>query len=107
MITTSSKFREANPKAYHAFIEAEKEAIDTINKDKRAASKAYLDAANDTKNSVDDIYAMISDKDYAYALQPQKVFRTAHFMAKIGSIKQAPASIDDLFFGDIPGLKDD
>ena len=107
VITTSSKFREANPKAYHAFIEAEKEAIDTINKDKRAASKAYLDAANDTKNSVDDIYAMISDKDYAYALQPQKVFRTAQFMAKIGSIKQAPASIDDLFFGDIPGLKDD
>jgi NitT/TauT family transport system substrate-binding protein len=107
VITTSSKFREANPKAYHAFIEAEKEAIDTINKDKRAASKAYLDAANDTKNSVDDIYAMISDKDYAYTLQPQKVFRTAQFMAKIGSIKQAPASIDDLFFGDIPGLEGD
>jgi NitT/TauT family transport system substrate-binding protein len=107
VITTSSKFREANPKAYRAVIAAMKEAIDTINKDKRAASKAYLDAANDTKNSVDDIYAMISDKDYAYTLQPQKVFATAQFMAKIGSIKQAPASIDDLFFGDIPGLKGD
>src|SRR5215468_6960914 len=105
VITTSSKFREANPKAYRAFIAAMKEAIDTINKDKRTASKAYLEAANDTKNSVDDIYAMISDKDYAYTLQPQKVFATALFMAKIGSIKQAPATIDDLFFGDIPGLK--
>ena len=84
-----------------------KDAIDTINKDKRGASKAYLEAANDTKNSVDDIYAMISDKDYAYTLQPQKVFATALFMAKIGSIKQAPASIDDLFFGDIPELKGD
>src|ERR1700741_1456185 len=107
VITTSSKFREANPKAYRAVVAAMKEAIDTINKDKRAASKAYLDAANDTKNSIDDIYAMISDKDYAYTLQPQKVFATAQFMAKIGSIKQAPASIDDLFFGDIPGLKGD
>jgi NitT/TauT family transport system substrate-binding protein len=107
VITTSSKFREANPKAYHAFIAAMKEAIDTINKDKRTASKAYLEAAHDTKNSVDDIYAMISDKDYAYTLQPQKVFATAQFMAKIGSIKQAPASIDDLFFGDIPELKGD
>jgi hypothetical protein len=50
---------------------------------------------------------VISDKDYAYTLQPQKVFATAQFMAKIGSIKKAPASINDLFFGDIPGLKGD
>jgi len=107
VITTSGKFREANPKAYRAFIAAMKEAIDTINKDKRAASTDYLEAAHDTKNSVDDIYAMISDKDYAFTLQPQKVFATAQFMAKIGSIKQAPTSIDDLFFGDIPGLKGD
>src|SRR5689334_22952997 len=107
VITTSAKFREANPKVYRAFIDAEKEAIDTINKDKRAASKLYLEAAHDTKNTVDDINTMISDKDYAYTLQPQKVFATAQFMAKIGSIKKAPASIDDLFFGDIPGLKGD
>jgi NitT/TauT family transport system substrate-binding protein len=107
VITASSKFRETNPKVYRAFIAAEKEAIDTINKDKRAAAKFYLEAANDSKNTVDNINAMISDKDYAYTLQPQKVFATAQFMAKIGSIKQAPASIDDLFFGDISGLKGD
>jgi len=107
VITTSAKFREANPKAYRAVVDAIKDAIDTINKDKRAASKFYLEAANDTKNTVDDINAMISDKDYAFTLEPQKVFATAQFMAKIGSIKQAPASIGDLFFGDIPGLKGD
>src|SRR4249920_3060597 len=107
VITTSSKFREANPKAYRAVVDAIKEAIDTINKDKRAASKFYLEAVHDTKNTVDDINAMISDKDYAFTLQPQKVFATAKFLAKIGSIKKAPASIDDLFFGDIPGLKGD
>ena len=90
-----------------AFIDAEKEAIDFINKDKRAASKFYLEAANDTKSTLDEIYGVISDKDYAYTLQPQKVFATAQFMAKIGSIKKAPASINDLFFGDIPGLKGD
>ncbi|MFZ0402235.1 MAG: hypothetical protein WAL03_14260, partial [Pseudolabrys sp.] len=79
---------------------------DTINKDKIAASKLYLEAAHDTKNSVDDINAMISDKDYAFTLEPQKVFATAQFMAKIGSIKKAPASINDLFF-DIPEMKGD
>jgi NitT/TauT family transport system substrate-binding protein len=107
VITVSAKFREANPKAYRAFLDAQKEAIDTINKDKKAAAKLYLEAANDTKNSVDDITAIIGDKDYAYTLQPQKVLATAQFMAKIGSVKQTPASINDLFFDDIKDLKGD
>ncbi len=107
VITASNKFREANPKAYKAFLDALKEAIDTINKDKRAASRIYLQAANDTKNSVDDINTMISDKDYAFTLQPQKVLKTAQFMATIGSIRQSPAAIRDLFFDDIRDLKGD
>src|SRR5581483_2932489 len=78
VITASAKFREANPKAFKAFVEG-------------------LTEANDMKNSVDDINAIISDKDYAFTLQPQKVLATAQFMAKIGSIKQRPASIDELF----------
>jgi NitT/TauT family transport system substrate-binding protein len=100
VLTGTAKFREANPKAYKAVFEALSEAITTINKDKRAAAKLYLDVAHDTKNSVDDIMTMIGDKDYAYTLRPDKVFATAQFMAKIGSIKQSPASIDDLFFPD-------
>ena len=46
---------------------------------------------------------MISHKDYAYTLNPQKVLPTAQFMAKIGSIKKSPAKIDDLFFDGIKG----
>jgi NitT/TauT family transport system substrate-binding protein len=107
VLTTSAKFRDANPKAYKAFYEALGEAIATVNKDKRAAAKLYLEVARDTKNSVDDILAIINDKDYAFTLQPQKVFATAQFMAKIGSIKQAPGSIDDLFFPEGKGLKGD
>src|SRR5690242_3299871 len=79
VITASGKFREANPKAYRAFLDALKEAIDTINKDKPAAAKLYLEAAHDTKDTVENITAIISDKDYAYTLQPQKVLATAQF----------------------------
>jgi NitT/TauT family transport system substrate-binding protein len=106
VVTTTTKFRDANPKVYRAFLAAQKEAIDTINKDKRAAAKAYLDIAKDTKNTVDDIYAMINDKDYAYTLSPEKVFKTAVFMAKVGTIKDKPDNWKDLFFPeihDIPG----
>jgi NitT/TauT family transport system substrate-binding protein len=39
VVIASSKFHDANPKVYKAFLAAQKEAIDTINKDKKAAAK--------------------------------------------------------------------
>src|SRR5439155_19687326 len=71
VIAASTRFREANPKVYKAFYEALNEAINSVNRDKRAAAKIYLEQAKDTKNSVDDIYAMINAPDYAYTLMPQ------------------------------------
>jgi NitT/TauT family transport system substrate-binding protein len=107
VIATSTRYRDANPKTYKAFFDALKEAIDMINKDKRAASKVYLEQAKDTKNSVDDILAMISAPDYAFTLTPQKVYKTAEFMNKIGSIKSKPASWKDLFFPEVHNLPGD
>ena len=107
VIATSTKYRDANPRTYLAFLSALKEAIDSINKDKRVAAKVYLDQAKDTKNSVDDIFAMINAPDYAFTLTPQKVYKTAEFMNKIGSIKSKPASWKDLFFPEIHGLQGD
>ncbi len=107
VIAASTKYREANPKSYKAFFDALKEAIDTINKDKRAAAKVYLEQAKDTKNTVDEIYAMISAPDYAFTLMPQKVGKTADFMYKIGSIKTKPASWKDLFFPEVHNLPGD
>jgi sulfonate transport system substrate-binding protein len=98
LITTTTKFRQANPNVTQAFSNAMQEAIKIINDDKRAAAKLYLELANDRKNSVDDILGVISDKDYAFTLRPQKVLKTAEFMAKIGTVKQAPKSIGDMFF---------
>ncbi|HWZ71762.1 MAG TPA: ABC transporter substrate-binding protein [Casimicrobiaceae bacterium] len=107
VIAASTKFREANPKAYKAFYDALDEAIRTINNDKRAAAKIYLEQAKDSKNSVDDIYSMINAPDYRYTLTPQKVGKTAEFMYKIGSIKTKPASWSDLFFPEVRGLPGD
>jgi NitT/TauT family transport system substrate-binding protein len=107
VIATSTKFREANPKLYTAFYDALNEAINIINRDKRAAAKVYLEQAKDTKNSVDDIYAMINASDYAYTLTPQKVGKTADFMYKIGTVKTKPASWKDLFFPEVHNLPGD
>ena len=107
VVITTTKFHDGNPKLYKAFLAAQKEAIDTINADKRKAAQAYLDIANDKKNTVDDIFAVINDKDYAYTLSPEKVFKTAVFMAKVGSIKDAPATWQDMFFPDIHNIPGD
>src|SRR4051794_34640442 len=107
VIAASAKYRDANPKSYKAFYDALKEAIDSINKDKRAAAKVYLEQAKDTKNSVDDIYNIINASDYAYTLTPQKVYRTAEFMTQIGTVKRKPASVKDLFFPEVQNLPGD
>ena len=107
VVTASSKFREANPKVFKAFYDALNEAIGIINNDKRAAAAAYLRLANDQKSTIDEIYGIISDKDYHYTLQPQKVLATAQFMAHIGSIRKAPTKIEDLFFPESSDLKGD
>lgn len=107
VIAASTKFRDANPKSYKAFYDALKEAIETINKDKRAAAKVYLEQAKDSKNTVDDIYAMISAPDYMYTLAPQKVGKTADFMHKIGAIKNKPSSWKDFFFPEVHNLPGD
>ena len=107
VVVTTTKFHDANPKLYKAFLAAEKEAIDAINKDKRAAAQRYLEIAKDTKNSVDDIFAVINDKDYAFTLSPEKVFKTAVFMGKVGTLKDPPAKWQELFFPDIHSLPGD
>ena len=107
VVVTTTKFHDANPNVYKAFLSAEKEAIDTINKDKKAAAKAYLEIANDRKNTLDDIFAVIDDKDYAFTLSPEKVFKTAVFMGKVGTVKDPPAKWQDLFFPDIHDLPGD
>jgi NitT/TauT family transport system substrate-binding protein len=107
LISATTKFRQANPKVYQVFYDALSEGIATVNGDKRAAAKLYIELANDRKNSIDDILAIIDHTDYAYTLKPQKVFRTAEFMAKIGTIKHAPTSVNDLFFPEIASLNGD
>ena len=107
VVVTTTKFHEANPKVYQAFLAAEKEAIDTINKDKRKAAQDYLDIAQDRKSTLDEIFNVINDKDYAFTLSPEKVFKTAVFMGKVGTIKDPPSKWQDMFFPDIHDLPGD
>jgi hypothetical protein len=63
--------------------------------------------SGDKHSSEADITTMIADKDYAYTLVPAKVLATAQFMAKVGTIHETPAKLEDLFFPEAAGLGGD
>lgn len=107
VLTTSQKFHDGNPKTFQAFTAGMAEAIEWINADKRRAAELYLEMAKDTKNTADDIVAVIEDKDYAFTLRPAKVLKTAQFMAKVGSIRQSPTTVEEMFFPETASLHGD
>ena len=105
VIAATSKFYNANPKAYAAFLGALAEATDFVNKNKRGAAEIYIKATKD-KSPIEDILKIINDPAIEYSLTPKNIMPMVEFMHKTGSIKSKPASWKDLFFPnmhDLPG----
>ena len=106
VLVTSERFRAANPKTYEAVLAAVTEAIDTLNADKRAAAELYVQLAR-PRNTVDEVFDMMSDPDFAYTLVPRKVGKTVQFMHHVGLMKTAVSSWKDLFFPEAHNLPGD
>jgi NitT/TauT family transport system substrate-binding protein len=103
VVWSTAKFRDANPKAYAAFVAAFEQATASINRDKRGAAEIYKRMSG-TKESVDELLKMTEDPLVEYTLTPKSTTKTAEFMARIGTIKQKPDSWKDLFFPNVHGL---
>jgi NitT/TauT family transport system substrate-binding protein len=105
MISTTTKFHDQNPKAYAAFVAALKEAFDMIRSDKKAAAQVLLDSMGGKGWTVDQLVEILNDPKIYYTTKPEGVMKYATFMHGIGTLKNQPASINELFFGgaDIAG----
>jgi NitT/TauT family transport system substrate-binding protein len=99
MISTTAKFRNQNPKLYAAFVAALKEAMDMIRADRRNAAEVLLESMGGKGWSVAELVGMLEEPDTRYTVEPENVMAYAAFMHAIGSLKNRPNSIDDLFFG--------
>ena len=99
----ASKFHDENPKAFAAFFAALRQAIDFIHKSPRGAAEIYLKMSNE-KNTAERIAADIIDLKIPYSMAPQNTFKVATFLHRIGSIKERPASWQDMFFPEAHGL---
>lgn len=99
MISTTQKFHDQNPKVYAAFVAALKEAQEMIMKDKPGAVKVLLESMGGANaGSAEDMMAILNDPTTKYTIKSENVMKYATFMNSIGSLKNKPATIDELFF---------
>lgn len=100
MLSTTSKFHDANPKTYAAVFAALKEAIALIQSDKPAAAKIFL-AAEPGGFSEEEIVAAVSRPDTKFGTTPEAIMKYANFMSDTGLIKIKPETWKDVFFPEI------
>jgi NitT/TauT family transport system substrate-binding protein len=98
VFVSTEKFRRENPKVYHAFVEALKEADELINRDKKAAAEIYVGQSKGF--SFDEIYKVMQENKIQFSMTPTQTMKYAEFLYKIGTIKKMPASWRDYFFQD-------
>jgi NitT/TauT family transport system substrate-binding protein len=102
-IFTTTKFYDTNPKTITAVNAALGEAMEFINRDKRAAAQIYLEASKE-KLTVDELTEMISKPGFAFTLTPNGAMKYAEQMFKTGVIKTKPEDWKDMFFPSAHGL---
>jgi NitT/TauT family transport system substrate-binding protein len=101
MLSTTTAFRENNPKVYKAVLKALDDAIDVIVSDKEDGADILLASTPESGFSREEVIAMMNDPSVKFTTTPQNVMKYAEFMHSIGSIKKAPASWKDLFFAEV------
>jgi NitT/TauT family transport system substrate-binding protein len=101
MLSTTARYREANPAAYAAVLAALEEANELIRTDPRAAAEILFAAESAAGFTVDELVEVLQDPDIRFTTTPENTQKYAEFMQEIGSIENRPSSWRDLFFPDI------
>ncbi|HKT79745.1 MAG TPA: ABC transporter substrate-binding protein [Vicinamibacterales bacterium] len=94
----TTKFVQENPRIIRALQDALIEANAYIKKDPKGAAALYLKTNNDTKHTVDDMLQVLNDPKVEFSLVPKNVKKYVDFMHDVGTLKNKPASWEELFF---------
>ena len=101
MLSTTTAFRENNPKVYASILKALDLAIDIILDDKESAAETLLASTGESSFSKDELLAVLNDPNVKFITAPENLMKYAEFMYDAGSIKKRPASWKDMFFPEI------
>lgn len=100
LLYATSKFQKDNPKTFRAFVDALNEASQWIDANKAEAAKTYI-RVEQSKLDPAFVLSVIDNKDVSFTTTPQGTFKYASFLAKIGAIKNKPASWKDYTFDEL------
>jgi NitT/TauT family transport system substrate-binding protein len=98
MMSTTQKFISENPKVIAAVMKALKQAQAMIAADKREAAAVLLASMGGKGWTVDELVQILQDPTVIYSTRPDNVLAFASFMHEIGSIKNKPGSLTELFY---------
>ena len=101
MLSTTTAFREKNPKVYAAVLKALDDAIDVITEDKQDAAETLLASTPEGGFSLDEIMSLLNDASVKFTTTPENVMKYADFMHSVSSVKNRPASWKDFFFPEV------
>src|SRR5215471_17271571 len=101
MLSTTTAFREKNPKVYASVLKALDDAIDAITEDKQDAAETLLASTAEGGFSLDEIVAVLNDSSVKFTTTPENVMKYSEFMHDVGSIKKRPGSWKDFFFPEV------
>src|SRR5579885_599342 len=99
-VYTTKKFHDNNPKTYQAVLNALKEAVEFINRDKARAAKIYVEDEK-SKLTPEFVQKILEDPDFIVTTEPQGIMKYAEFMRAVKKIKNAPKSWKDVYFPEI------
>lgn len=103
LLYATSKFRAENPKTFKALFDALVEASGWIETHRAEAAETYIRVAH-SKLDPAFVTSVIDNTDVDFTVAPQGTFKLAMFLAKIGAIKNKPASWKDYSFEELHHL---
>lgn len=102
VVYTTKKFLDDNPKTIEAFVKGLDTANAWIKANPSDAAALYIEAEQ-SKLTPAFVEAIIRDKEVDFTTTPQGAQKFADFEAKVGLIKQTPASWRELFWSGLHG----
>jgi NitT/TauT family transport system substrate-binding protein len=99
VLYATQKFRDENPKTYHAFVAALSDAAKFIAANPDKAADIYI-RVNDSKIDRNLLLKILRDPQVQFKTAPQNTLGLAQFMYRVGAIRNEPKSWHDYFFDD-------
>ena len=102
-VWTTTKFHDAHPKVYAAFVGALQEALDQIKADPAAAAAFWLKTEHVKNLSAAQVEEIIRKPENEWTMTPKKFMAFATFMHRTGLLPTQPTDWHEFFFDNITG----